>query len=103
MVSEQDVRYEMWLRNASREELVERIRNQRTEINNLARNYNAMIHTAGEHAFKIRQAVNRLKKGQHLTALWHLTDEVTDSNAILRELAGDNSRGDISAKINPSR
>lgn len=94
-MSEHDRKYERWLETATREELVEKIRNQRGEIKNLARAYNRAISHAGEYHTKIRHAVKRLKNGQHLTALWHLTGKCDNSEGIMRELAQKKNRLNI--------
>lgn len=98
-MSQHGEKYQRWLETATREELVEKILNQRTEIQRLSKAFNRAISHAGEYHTKLRHAAKRLQNGQHMTALWHLTGKCDNSEAILRELASGNNPVNVSINM----
>ena len=79
--------YERKLDSMCRDELIEKIQNQRLEINALHKNMGVYVHMTVWRGQIIRDAIKQLNKKAYVTAMATLMDRVSDGDALLREKA----------------
>ena len=87
VVGKYDNCYENKLAKMTREQLIERIQNQRIEIKNLLKSHGMYVHMVVWRSQIIRSAIKYLKEKRPACALGVLRDRVTDGDVILKELA----------------